>query len=255
MLLVPSLNPSMFRGVDCSRVVDEVRPKPSCEYFTATVPNPTRARLRIGVHGHLRVVRARLHADVTAALGGVQDLVGELRQVGQRGRALVGDAEPVLAVLLEERWPEPDRQRQLRTRADPAPHPYHPAAHRDCPRSHRSARHPRPASSARPSWSTARSSAMTSSRLSVVTSNAQKCIRSCCGVMMPAWRSPRNGIGLVQPAEVGAGRGRPARQRTRTRRADDGGRHPRRAEQLAPGQPAARRIRFRRRGFRVTGER
>ena len=46
-LLVPSLNPNMFRGVDWSRVVDDVRPKPSCEYRTATVPNPTRARLRM----------------------------------------------------------------------------------------------------------------------------------------------------------------------------------------------------------------
>jgi hypothetical protein len=47
MLAVPSLKPNMFRGVDCSRVVDEVRPKPSCEYRTAAVPNPTRARLRM----------------------------------------------------------------------------------------------------------------------------------------------------------------------------------------------------------------
>ena len=66
------------------------------------------------VHRDLRVVRARLHADVAAALGGVEDLVGELRQIGQRGWALVGDTEPVLAVLLEERRPEPDRQCQLR---------------------------------------------------------------------------------------------------------------------------------------------
>src|SRR5882757_8297355 len=40
---------------------------------------------------------------------------------------------------------------------------------------------------------------MTSSRSLVVTSNEQKCIRSCWGVMMPAWRSPRNGTAWSSP--------------------------------------------------------
>ena len=40
---------------------------------------------------------------------------------------------------------------------------------------------------------------------------------------------------LVQPAEGGAGRGRPASEGTRARRADDRGGHPRGTEQLAPG--------------------
>ena len=58
--------------------------------------------------------------------------------------------------------------------------------------------------------------------------------------------------GLVQPAKVGAGRGRPARERTRTRGPDDGGGYPRGAEQLASANPP-RRIRFRRRGFLIIG--
>src|SRR5690348_14213943 len=39
---------------------------------------------------------------------------------------------------------------------------------------------------------------MTSSRLSVVTSKAQKCIRSWASVMMPACRSPRNGTAVCR---------------------------------------------------------
>src|SRR6478752_8549735 len=37
-----------------------------------------------------------------------------------------------------------------------------------------------------------------SARLSVVTSKVAKCIRSCASVMMPAWRSPRNGTGACR---------------------------------------------------------
>ena len=47
MLAVPSLNPNRLRGVDCAVVVVEVRPKPSWDQRTATVPKPIRARLRI----------------------------------------------------------------------------------------------------------------------------------------------------------------------------------------------------------------
>ena len=47
MFMVPSLNPNRFRGVDWLVEVVEVRPKPSCDQRTATVPKPMRARLRI----------------------------------------------------------------------------------------------------------------------------------------------------------------------------------------------------------------
>ena len=43
---MPSLNPNRFRGVSCVVDVDDVRPNPSCDHFTATVPVPSRARLR-----------------------------------------------------------------------------------------------------------------------------------------------------------------------------------------------------------------
>src|SRR5882757_198777 len=43
---------------------------------------------------------------------------------------------------------------------------------------------------------------MTSSRSLVVTSNEQKCIRSCWGVMMPACRSPRNGTAWSSPPRL-----------------------------------------------------
>ncbi len=46
MFLVPSLSPIRLRGVSCSRVVVEVRPKPSCDHFSTTDPRPIRARLR-----------------------------------------------------------------------------------------------------------------------------------------------------------------------------------------------------------------
>ena len=43
---MPSLKPMRLRGVSCARLVDEVRPKPSCDQRTVTAPRPMRARLR-----------------------------------------------------------------------------------------------------------------------------------------------------------------------------------------------------------------
>ena len=64
--------------------------------------------------GDLWVVGAGLHDDVTAAAGRIQVVAWELRQIGQRRRALIGEAESVLAILHEQPRPEPDGQRQLR---------------------------------------------------------------------------------------------------------------------------------------------
>ena len=43
---MPSLNPNMLRGVACVVLVEEVRPKPSCDQRTDTTPKPSRMRLR-----------------------------------------------------------------------------------------------------------------------------------------------------------------------------------------------------------------
>ncbi len=45
-LFVPSLKPMRLRGVSCARLVDDVRPKPSCDQRMTTRPRPIRARLR-----------------------------------------------------------------------------------------------------------------------------------------------------------------------------------------------------------------
>src|SRR3954469_24860947 len=47
MLAVPSLKPIRLRGVAWLRLVEAVRPKPSCDQRITTVPRPIRARLRI----------------------------------------------------------------------------------------------------------------------------------------------------------------------------------------------------------------
>ena len=44
---MPSLKPNMLRGVCASGVVEDVLPKPSCDQRIATLPKPIRARLRI----------------------------------------------------------------------------------------------------------------------------------------------------------------------------------------------------------------
>ena len=69
------------------------------------------------VHGDLGVVGASLDADVSAAERWIDGVAGEVRQVGQRGRLLVGDAEPVDPLRgPEQGGPESDRDRQSRGR-------------------------------------------------------------------------------------------------------------------------------------------
>jgi hypothetical protein len=112
MLSVPSLKPIMLRGVCSSGVVEDVLPNPSCDQRTATTPKPIRAEVADGVHRHLRVVGAGLDAQVAAAAVGVERVAGEVREVHQGLGALARQAEPGLAVLLEQRRPESDGQGQ-----------------------------------------------------------------------------------------------------------------------------------------------
>ena len=107
MLLVPSLNPNRFRGVACSRRGRRGAAEAQLRILHRDGAEADPGQVAHRVHRDLRVVGARLDADVAAAAGGVEDLVGELRQVGQRGGALVGDAEPVLAVLSKNDGPNP----------------------------------------------------------------------------------------------------------------------------------------------------
>ena len=44
--MVPSLNPNRFLAVTWSTLVDDVRPKPSCDHFSTARPNAMRVRLR-----------------------------------------------------------------------------------------------------------------------------------------------------------------------------------------------------------------
>jgi hypothetical protein len=62
------------------------------------------------VHGDLRVVGARLNAEVSAGLRIVERVAREVRQIDERGGSLVGDAEAVDAVARgEEGGAEADR--------------------------------------------------------------------------------------------------------------------------------------------------
>jgi hypothetical protein len=88
--------------------VVEVRPNPSWDQRMTTTPRPMRARLR--VERHLRVVRARLYAQVAAGALGRELIPGERRQVAEHGRPRPRQPEPVV----EQRGPQPDGDRQPR---------------------------------------------------------------------------------------------------------------------------------------------
>jgi hypothetical protein len=67
-----------------------------------------RARLRTAWKGDLRIVGARLHAEVAAAAAGVELVAGQRGQVAQRLRPARGQAESIV----EERRPQPEGHRQ-----------------------------------------------------------------------------------------------------------------------------------------------
>ena len=146
------------------------------------------------VHGDLRVVGAGLHAQVAAGPGRVELVAREVRQVAQRrGRRSAsrtgrcprrrGTAPgPKPKVIVSPAGGSPIASpvssggRSAR------------ALDRRRPRRRRRPRVIRSAASVH-----ACSSATSSSRESVVTSNAAKCSRSCAGVTMPAWCAPWKG--------------------------------------------------------------
>ena len=123
-LAVPSLKPNRLRGVSWLVLVDEVRPKPSCDQRTETVPKPIRARLRIACTATCgSSAQAWTHRSPPRP-GRVEHVAREVRQVAQRRRAAVGEAEPVAAVrVAEERRAEADGDRQARTAGSPIASP------------------------------------------------------------------------------------------------------------------------------------
>ena len=148
LLFVPSLNPSMFRGVDCSRVVEEVRPSQVANTSRQRA-EPDAGQVADGVHSHLRVIRARLHRHVTATLGGVEDLVGETSCWPRAGRWLTIPTGPCRPPKMMA------RTQFVSVSADAGRPSASPGWRRtrDCLRSHHPTRSPE--SSCRPSWSTA----------------------------------------------------------------------------------------------------
>ena len=93
MLPVPSLNPNRLRGVCSALLVVEARPKPSWAQRSGGRAAREAGQVAHRVHGHLRVVRAGLHAQVAAAAGRVERVPREPGQVGERVRPLRGEAE------------------------------------------------------------------------------------------------------------------------------------------------------------------
>ena len=143
------------------------------------------------VHRDLRVVGAGLDAQVAVAAVGVEVVGREVRQLAQRRRLAVPQAEPVLAVLLEQAsgrsrrsasGPEASRPSASPVSVGGASYDVGAPSPTGCP-----------AVICRAAAVHACSSATSSSRESVVTSKAAKCSRSWAGVTMPAWCAPSKG--------------------------------------------------------------
>ena len=178
--------------MDCSRVVDDVRPKPSWEYRTATVPNPMRARLRIACTatcGSLEQACTTMSPPLRA---------GSIFSLGNFGRST--SASGFLSAMPNRSTPsltKNDGPKPMvsvscdggRPSASPVSvggeygfWPVAPLGNASLPWVIRSAISVQSASIL-----------ITSSRLRVVTSNVAKCMRSWASVTMPAWCGPRNG--------------------------------------------------------------
>ena len=74
-----------------------------------TGPAPDPREIADGVERHLRIVGARLDAEIAAGARGVELVAGERRQRRELRRAPGGEAEPVTAVLLEQRRSQAER--------------------------------------------------------------------------------------------------------------------------------------------------
>ena len=241
---MPSLKPNRLRGVAWPVLVDDVRPNPSCDQRTLTTPGAEPDQVADGVHGDLRIVGAGLDAQIAAADRRVELVARERGQLGQRRGTPGGEAEAVRAVGVVNRVrPEPDGQRQAGRRAGRWPRRCRPAARTARRRRRRPGRRPSPRSSGGRPPSTAFSIATSSSRLSVVTSKATKCSRSCAGVTIPAWCAPLNGTRrrCAEPAAAAVSRVAARRSPRRPpRRQHAGGTGAEQPEQPAAGQPAGR---------------
>ena len=129
-LLVPSLKPKRFRGVCCAREVEDVRPKPIWDQRTCALPKRDPRQVPDGMHGHLGIVGAGLDHQVPSGARFLQVVAREMRQVDQGSRPPACQAEAGLAVLLEQRRAETERQRQPGPRSGPEPRRCLPAGHR-----------------------------------------------------------------------------------------------------------------------------
>ncbi len=195
-LAVPSLNPNRLRGVTWARVVDEVRPKPSWDQRTRTVPNADPGQVADGVHRDLRVVGAGLDHDVAVGARVLQVVAREVGQRDERVGQPVGQPEAVDRGVRRARRTANARSRWSRSARRPAgpwPHRCPRAARRRGPRSYPTGRRPGPGSSGRPSWSSAgagrpgRHARSWSGRRRPCTCGPGP------GVTMPAWWTPRTG--------------------------------------------------------------
>ena len=193
MFAVPSLNPNRLRGVDWLVEVVEVRPKPSCDQRTATVPKPIRARLRIactatcGSSAQAWMQRSPYDRAGSRTSAGK---CGSVRSAAGCRSARPNRSRPSSSRNSDGPEPEGDRQparRQPDRLAGVVGRQVGGALDRPDRARRLAAGHPlggrgplleqrRPARS----------------RSSVVTSNAAKCSRSWAGVTMPAWCAPRN---------------------------------------------------------------
>ena len=167
--------------------------------------------------------------------------LGNFGRSPERLRPLVGDAEPILAVLGEQARPEPDGQGQLRGRqaeglAGIRRWRIGIEADSTVPERLFAARHP-----LGHVQSTRAAGPTTSSRLSVVTSKVREMhpvlrLGDDAGLSLTAERHGR----LQVDVQSIAGGGRPAGQRAGARGPDNGGAHPRRADQPSARESSAR---------------
>ena len=191
MFIVPSLNPNRLRGVDWLVEVVEVRPKPSCDQRTATVPKPIRARLRIawtatwGSSAQAWTQRSPYERPGSSSsagkCGSVRSAVGwrparPNRSVPSSSRNSDGPKPKVIVSPLGGR-PSASPVSSGGRLEGPSTGPIGPAG---SPRVIRSAASVH-----------LLSSSTSASRSVLVTSKAAKCSRSWAGVTMPAWCAPR----------------------------------------------------------------
>ena len=187
------MKPNRLRGVDCDVEVVEVRPNPSCDQRTATVPKPIRARLRTAWKA---TCGSSEHAWTQIS---PRERCGSSWSPGKCGRSRSASGR---------RSASPNRSRPRPSRNIPGPKPKvivrppgaRPIASPVSSGGARGAPSVGPIGPAGRPWvirSAARvhafSSATSWARECVVMSNAAKWSRSWAGVTMPAWCVPRKG--------------------------------------------------------------